>query len=135
MTRFYAPFLVAAVLSIAFVDTHTDEAPFILGILLILSGALGLAFPRQFAITWLVTGCVLFFTDGMVEGRSPSGDSFGVERLADIWEQQSASGQPPEEILRRLLISVVDYNGGKLRDDATLLQICWNGPQGSRLHH
>jgi serine phosphatase RsbU (regulator of sigma subunit) len=78
--------------------------------------------------------CVLFFTDGMVEGRSPSGDSFGVERLADIWEQQSASGQPPEEILRRLLISVVDYNGGKLRDDATLLQLCWNGPQGPSLH-
>jgi hypothetical protein len=66
MTRFYAPFLVAAVLSIAFVDTHTDEAPFILGILLILSGALGLAFPRQFAITWLVTGCVLFFTETLV---------------------------------------------------------------------
>lgn len=78
--------------------------------------------------------CVLFFTDGMVEGRSPSGDSFGVERLADMWAQQSASGQPPEEILRRLLISVVDYNGGKLRDDATLMQLCWNGPQGPRLH-
>jgi serine phosphatase RsbU (regulator of sigma subunit) len=78
--------------------------------------------------------CVLFFTDGMVEGRSTSGDSFGVERLADMWAQQSASGQPPEEILRRLLISVVDYNGGKLRDDATLMQLCWNGPQGPRLH-
>lgn len=77
--------------------------------------------------------CVLFFTDGMVEGRSPSGDSFGVERLADMWSQQSASGQPPEEILRRLLVSVVDYNGGKLRDDATLMQLCWNGPQGQRL--
>jgi serine phosphatase RsbU (regulator of sigma subunit) len=79
--------------------------------------------------------CVLFFTDGMVEGRSPSGDSFGVERLADMWSQQSASGQPPEEILRRLLVSVVDYNGGKLRDDATLMQLCWNGPQGQRLPH
>jgi serine phosphatase RsbU (regulator of sigma subunit) len=76
---------------------------------------------------------VLFFTDGMVEGRSPSGDSFGVERLADMWAQHSASGQPSEEILRRLLISVVDYNGGKLRDDATLMQLCWNGPQGARL--
>jgi serine phosphatase RsbU (regulator of sigma subunit) len=78
--------------------------------------------------------CVLFFTDGMVEGRSPNGDNFGVERLADMWAQQSASGQPNEEVLRRLLIAVVDYNGGKLRDDATLMQLCWNGPHGSSLH-
>jgi Stage II sporulation protein E (SpoIIE) len=91
--------------------------------------------PAQVAREGLEPGdCVLFFTDGMVEGRSPSGDSFGVERLADVWAQQSASGQPPEEILRRLLISVVEYNDGKLRDDATLMQLCWNGPEGSRLH-
>jgi hypothetical protein len=66
MTRFYAPFLVAAILSIGFVDTHTDETPIILGIVLILSGALGLAFPRQFLTTWLVTGCVLFVTETLV---------------------------------------------------------------------
>ncbi len=78
--------------------------------------------------------CVLFFTDGMVEGRSPNGESFGVERLADMWAQQSASGQPPEEVLRRLLVAVVDYNGGKLRDDATLMQLYWDGPHSSRLH-
>ena len=66
MTRFYAPFLVAAILAIGFVDTHTDEIPLILGILLLLSGALGVAFPRQFLITWLVTGCVLFVTETLV---------------------------------------------------------------------
>ena len=70
---------------------------------------------------------VLFFTDGMVEGRSPTGEAFGVERLMDLWEQQSASGQPPEEILRRLATAILDFNGGKLRDDATLLLLCWNG--------
>lgn len=75
--------------------------------------------------------CVLFFTDGMIEGRSSSGESFGVERLADMWEQQSASGQPPEEILRRLVMAVIEYNGGKLRDDATVMKICWKGhPKG-----
>jgi Stage II sporulation protein E (SpoIIE) len=71
---------------------------------------------------------VMFFTDGMVEGRSPMGEPFGVERLTDMWEQQSASGQPPEEILRRLATAILDFNGGKLRDDATLLLLCWNGP-------
>jgi serine phosphatase RsbU (regulator of sigma subunit) len=91
--------------------------------------------PAQVATESLEPGdSVLFFTDGMVEGRSPAGDNFGVERLADMWAQQSTSDQPPEEILRRLLVAVVDYNGGKLRDDATLMQLCWNGPELSRLH-
>ena len=70
---------------------------------------------------------VVFFTDGMVEGRSPTGEAFGVERLIDLWEQQSASGQPPEEILRRLATAILNFNGGTLRDDATLLLLCWNG--------
>ncbi len=73
---------------------------------------------------------VLFFTDGMVEGRSHSGEEFGVERLIKAWEQQSASGQPPEEILRRLVEAIVEYNAGELRDDATLLQLCWYGAIG-----
>jgi serine phosphatase RsbU (regulator of sigma subunit) len=73
---------------------------------------------------------VLFFTDGMVEGRSHSGEEFGIDRLASIWEQQSASGQPPEEVLRRLVEAVIEYNAGKLRDDATLVQLYWYGPEG-----
>jgi serine phosphatase RsbU (regulator of sigma subunit) len=74
---------------------------------------------------------ILFFTDGMVEGRSPMGDPFGVDRIIDMWEQQSASDQPPEEILRRLVAAILDFNGGKLRDDATLLLLCWYGPAQS----
>jgi hypothetical protein len=66
MTGFYWPCLVTAALLIGFVDTHTDETPIILGILLILSGSLGLVFPKQFLITWLVTGCVLFVTETLV---------------------------------------------------------------------
>ena len=70
---------------------------------------------------------VLFFTDGMVEGRSPLGEAFGPERLINMWEQQAASGQPPEEILRRLVAAILEFNGDKLRDDATLLLLCWYG--------
>ena len=73
---------------------------------------------------------VLFFTDGMVEGRSPMGDPFGVERLTEMWEKESASGQTPEEILRRLVTAILGFNGGKLRDDATLLLLCWYGNAG-----
>jgi hypothetical protein len=71
---------------------------------------------------------VLFFTDGMVEGRSPDGEEFGVDRLSRAWELHSASGQLPDEILRRLVEAVIDFNNGKLRDDATLLELCWHGP-------
>lgn len=71
---------------------------------------------------------VLFFTDGMVEGRSPGGEEFGIARLSSAWELQSASGQLPDEILRRLVEAVIDFNHGKLRDDATLLELYWCGP-------
>jgi Stage II sporulation protein E (SpoIIE) len=71
---------------------------------------------------------VLFFTDGVIEGRSPSGEAFGVERLVNMWGQQAASNQPPEEILRRLVAAILDFNGGRLRDDATLLLLCWYSP-------
>ncbi len=58
---------------------------------------------RQVATEQLEPGDhVLFFTDGMVEGRNPEGEEFGLERLVSAWELQSASGQLPDEILRRL---------------------------------
>ncbi len=83
---------------------------------------------RQVAAESLEPGdSVLFFTDGMIEGRSPEGKEFGVERLSSLWEQQSASGQPPDEILRRLVEAILDYNDGKLRDDATVLELLWTG--------
>jgi serine phosphatase RsbU (regulator of sigma subunit) len=94
------------------------------------SWPLGLGGPiRQVCVEALEPGdTVLFFTDGMVEGRSPEGEEFGVERLSGIWELQSASGQSPDEILRRLVEAVLEYNHGKLRDDATVLELSWSGP-------
>jgi serine phosphatase RsbU (regulator of sigma subunit) len=84
---------------------------------------------RQIAIESLEPGdVVLFFTDGVVEGRSADGEEFGVERLTEAWEQEWGSGQPPEEVLRRLIHTITEFNGGTLRDDATLLQLCWYGP-------
>jgi hypothetical protein len=83
---------------------------------------------RQVATESLEPGdVVLFFTDGVIEGRSRSGEELGVNRLARAWEQEWASGQPPEEVLRRLVLAISEFNGGNLRDDATLLQLCWFG--------
>ena len=76
--------------------------------------------------------CVLFFTDGVVEGRSDSGDEFGVDRLADAWERQAATHAQPDEVLRRLVEEIVSYNAGGLRDDASLMLLSWTGPRDTR---
>ncbi len=84
---------------------------------------------RQVAVENLEPGdAVLFFTDGVIEGRSPEGEEFGIDRLARIWEQEWASERPPEEVLRRVVQAVSEFTAGPLRDDATLLQLCWYGP-------
>jgi serine phosphatase RsbU (regulator of sigma subunit) len=71
---------------------------------------------------------VVFYTDGMVEGRGRDGEQFGVFRLGDLLEREAASGRPPEEILRRLVRSVLDHQDGDLRDDATIVLLQWDGP-------
>jgi serine phosphatase RsbU (regulator of sigma subunit) len=46
---------------------------------------------------------VLLYTDGIVEARSPAGEFFGEERLADFVVRADAAGDPPPETLRRLM--------------------------------
>ena len=75
---------------------------------------------------------VLFYTDGMIEGRSADGQDFGIDRLIDQWERQAASGQPAEEVLRRLTRAAIAFGAGKLRDDATLLHLAWH-PNGDAI--
>lgn len=71
---------------------------------------------------------VLMYTDGVTEARTADGELFGLERLTDLLEREAASEQPPEELLRRLVRAVLDYqSGGGLRDDATLLLLRWTG--------
>jgi serine phosphatase RsbU (regulator of sigma subunit) len=68
---------------------------------------------------------VLLYTDGVTEARTADGELFGLDRLVDLLEREAASEQPPEEILRRLVRAVLEYEPGGLRDDATLLLIQW----------
>ena len=71
---------------------------------------------------------VLVYTDGVIEARTPDGELFGLPRLTDLLEREAASGQPPEELVRRLVRAVLDHQSGGLRDDATLLLVQWGGP-------
>jgi len=70
---------------------------------------------------------VLLYTDGVTEARTADRELFGLDRLADLLEREAASGQPAEELLRRLVRSVLDHQAGGLRDDATLLLVQWTG--------
>lgn len=73
---------------------------------------------------------VLFFTDGVIEARTPDGDEFGMERLADVVGQAASDQLTPEVVVRQIVRSVVDHRVTELRDDATVLLVEWRGPTG-----
>jgi hypothetical protein len=68
---------------------------------------------------------VLLYTDGVVEARSPDGDFFGVDRLADLVSTQLAGGLSAPETMRRVVRELLAHHEGQLTDDATLLMLQW----------
>ena len=72
---------------------------------------------------------VVFYTDGVIEGRRPSGEYFGIDRFIDLIEQTSAAPLPNDVILRNALNGVLDFQERRLRDDATIVWLSWQGPQ------
>lgn len=70
---------------------------------------------------------LLFYTDGVVDARSPDGLQFGLERLEDFLVRATASDEPPAELLRRLVHQVLDHAASPLGDDACLLLVKWPG--------
>ena len=66
---------------------------------------------------------VLFYSDGAIEARSPSGEFFGVERLVELVTRHLAAGLPPPETMRRVIGSLLDHQSGQLEDDASMLLV------------
>ena len=64
---------------------------------------------------------VLFQSDGIVDARSPAGEFFGDERLADLVERLIEHDTPPAEVLRQCLHAVIEHQDGRPNDDATLV--------------
>lgn len=71
---------------------------------------------------------VLLFTDGVIEARTPEGEEFGSERLGELFVRENASGLLPAEVLRRIVQACLQFQGGPLRDDATVLLLEWAAP-------
>lgn len=75
--------------------------------------------------------CVLLYTDGVIEARTPEGELFGLERLIDLTQNHASDLLRPEEIVRRLVHDVLEHQRHDLRDDATLVLLRWSGPDGA----
>jgi serine phosphatase RsbU (regulator of sigma subunit) len=73
---------------------------------------------------------VLFYTDGVTEGRNLAGEPFGEARLADLLVRATLAGQPAAETMRRLAHAILAHQGRTPRDDATMVCLEWPGPPG-----
>jgi serine phosphatase RsbU (regulator of sigma subunit) len=76
---------------------------------------------------------VLLHTDGIVEARSPQGEFFGEERLAEFVVRAEAAGDPPPETLRRLMRSVLEHQAGRLQDDASIVLVEWRSGRQKKM--
>jgi hypothetical protein len=70
---------------------------------------------------------LLLFTDGLPEARSPEGEVFGEERLAEMVGRAEADQVSPSETVRRLMHAVLAHQADELRDDGTILLVAWHG--------
>jgi serine phosphatase RsbU (regulator of sigma subunit) len=68
---------------------------------------------------------LVLYTDGITEARDVTGALFGPDRLADFLLADLAKGTLPPEIMRRLIHTIISYEEGELRDDATAAMIQW----------
>lgn len=77
---------------------------------------------------------LLLYSDGITEARNGAGEFFGEERLVEMTEHAAASGLSAPETLRRLAAAVLDHQGGRLQDDATLLVVEWSREAHRRMY-
>jgi serine phosphatase RsbU (regulator of sigma subunit) len=84
--------------------------------------ALGLMPDSEFSANEVTLGrgeSLFAFTDGLVEGRSPSGEAFGVARLRDVLRANNASAPA---LVRGVLEALNAFTGqAEPHDDVTLL--------------
>lgn len=72
---------------------------------------------------------LVLYTDGITETHNSGGEEFGLDRFMNFIIHHSADGMPVPETLRRLVHSILDYNLGRLQDDATVLLLEWRGSE------
>ncbi len=68
---------------------------------------------------------VVFYTDGVIEARSPAGEFFGAERLVDLLTRSLAAGLSAPETMRRIVHVLLEHHRSRLDDDASLMFVKW----------
>lgn len=82
---------------------------------------------REQAVEQLRPGdAVVFYTDGVVDGRSPDGESYGLERFIDSIERSASSRLESEITLRQAVDGVLSFQDHRLRDDASIVLVDWS---------
>jgi hypothetical protein len=76
---------------------------------------------------------LVLYTDGITEARSPQGEFFGEQRLADFISAAAAAGDPAPETVRRLMRHVLSHQAGQLQDDASIVVLDWRTGTERRL--
>lgn len=69
--------------------------------------------------------CLVLFTDGITEARNASKVMFGTSGLVEFLEREAALADSLPEIARTLCRTVVNWQGGSLSDDCTVLLMHW----------
>ena len=69
---------------------------------------------------------LVLYTDGITEARDAEGTLFGVDKLTDFMIKAVAANTSPAETMRHLIHTIVSYENGELRDDATAALIQWH---------
>ncbi len=69
---------------------------------------------------------LLLYTDGITEARSPGGEFFGEQHLADFIATAVAAGDPAPEMVRRLMRRLLAHQADQLQDDATIVVLEWH---------
>jgi hypothetical protein len=76
---------------------------------------------------------LLLYTDGITEARSPDGEFFGEQRLADFIATAVAAGDPAPEMVRRLMRRLLAHQADQLQDDATIVVLEWRTGEEHRM--
>jgi serine phosphatase RsbU (regulator of sigma subunit) len=69
---------------------------------------------------------LVLYTDGITEARDADGRLFGLDQLTEFLLDDLAGGAPAAETMRQLIHTIVSYENGELRDDATAAMIQWH---------
>ena len=64
---------------------------------------------------------VLMYTDGITEARHPDGRLYGDDRFTALLNSLLLEQNPPEEVLRRVIQDIMEFQEHRPHDDATLV--------------